>query len=48
MPDIENQQTGEEAKPYSPPEQVKFEKKEGATTQIPTASMPDIVFVYGF
>lgn len=31
--------------PYSPPERVKFKKKERANPQIPTASMPDIVFM---
>jgi biopolymer transport protein ExbD len=31
--------------PYSPPERVEFKKKETASPKIPTASMPDIVFM---
>lgn len=30
---------------YKPPEQIKFKKKQKASAQIPTASMPDIVFM---
>jgi biopolymer transport protein ExbD len=46
MPDIENTE-GQEKKevPYSPPERVRFAQKGGAKTEIPTASMPDIVFM---
>jgi len=35
----------EEVKVYTPPETVKFEKKERALARIPTASLPDIVFM---
>lgn len=31
--------------PYNPPDRVKFSQKGGAKTEIPTASMPDIVFM---
>ena len=44
MPEVEEKKTEEQA-PYTPPERVKFEKKQTASTQIPTASMPDIVFM---
>jgi biopolymer transport protein ExbD len=44
MPEVEEKKA-EEYQPYTPPERVKFEKKQSATTQIPTASMPDIVFM---
>jgi len=30
---------------YNPPEKIKFKKKQKASAQIPTASMPDIVFM---
>ena len=30
---------------YSPPEKITFKKKQKASAQIPTASMPDIVFM---
>jgi biopolymer transport protein ExbD len=44
MPDVEEKQ--EQVKPpVSPPERVQFKKKENAAPQIPTASMPDIVFM---
>lgn len=41
----EEKNHNEEATPYSPPERVKFSQKGGAKTEIPTASMPDIVFM---
>ncbi|MCH8125932.1 biopolymer transporter ExbD [candidate division KSB1 bacterium] len=31
--------------PYTPPQRVQFKQKGGAKTEIPTASMPDIVFM---
>lgn len=46
MPEVEERKTEEQAPPpYTPPERVKFERKESASTNIPTASMPDIVFM---
>ncbi len=35
----------EEKVPYTAPERVQFKQKGGAKTEIPTASMPDIVFM---
>ncbi len=35
----------EEITPYTAPERVQFKQKGGAKTEIPTASMPDIVFM---
>lgn len=43
MPDIEEKKDAQA--PYTPPERVQFKKKETAAPQIPTASMPDIVFM---
>lgn len=34
-----------EAKVYMPPEKVKFERKQKIKSDIPTASMPDVVFL---
>ena len=46
MSDIEHTNDHQPAPaPYSPPERVKFSQKGGAKTEIPTASMPDIVFM---
>lgn len=44
MPDVEEKQEQVKA-PSTPPERVEFKKKETASPQIPTASMPDIVFM---
>ena len=35
----------EDKVPYTAPERVQFKQKGGAKTEIPTASMPDIVFM---
>jgi biopolymer transport protein ExbD len=43
MPEIEEKKDVQA--PYSPPERVQFRKKENAKPQIPTAAMPDIVFM---
>lgn len=45
MADSEEKQDQASEAPYSPPERVKFSQKGGAKTEIPTASMPDIVFM---
>jgi len=46
MSEVDEKKVEEKAPaPYTPPERVKFEKKESAVAQIPTASMPDIVFM---
>ena len=51
MADNPKQPTGEpkeeqkETKHYTPPEKITFKKKQKASAQIPTASMPDIVFM---
>ena len=44
MSDIEGKDKQISA-PYSPPERIAFKKKEKAATKIPTAAMPDIVFM---
>ena len=44
MPDVEEKQEQVNA-PSLPPEKVEFKKKETASPEIPTASMPDIVFM---
>lgn len=44
MSDMDGQQKQVPA-PYSPPERVEFKKKGHAKAQIPTAAMPDIVFM---
>lgn len=46
MPDNEEKiEQSQVPAPYSPPERVEFKKKEKAKPQIPTAAMPDIVFM---
>jgi len=41
----ENNKKPEIPAPYYPPQRVKFSQKGGAKIEIPTASMPDIVFM---